>query len=172
MSSKAHRLGQKNYAALFAASLLLPSPALAQAAAEAATVPRDSVPQEERRVTAEDFIATARIIYGPPPELEDCSEESDGDEIVVCREKQDQTRFRVDSTADLDPESRQALDDGLPRAPNVDGPGIFQGKGIASGCWFGGCPPEPAIIIDFDELPEPPPGSDADLIARGLKEAD
>lgn len=32
---------------------------------------------------------------------------------------------------------------------------------------FGSVPP-PAYIVDFDELPEAPPGSDADRIARGL----
>ena len=30
------------------------------------------------------------------------------------------------------------------------------------------CPPPPAIVVDFAALPDAPPGSDADRIARGL----
>jgi hypothetical protein len=79
----------------------------------------------------------------------------------------------VQSTAELDPSSREATFDGLPRAPDVAGDGIFKGKGLLSGgCFLQGCPPPPAVMFDISELPEAPEGSDADLIAKGKKRAD
>ena len=39
---------------------------------------------------------------------------------------------------------------------------------VARGCFIGPCPPPKALIIDIEALPEAPPGSDADRIARGL----
>jgi hypothetical protein len=93
---------------------------------------------------------------------------SDGDEIVVCGFWQEGDRFRVQSTRAINPDDEQALRDGLPRAPNVDGPGIFQGPAtVGGGCFLQDCPPPPAYMVDFSELPEAPEGSDADRIAKG-----
>ena len=56
-----------------------------------------------------------------------------------------------------------------PLTPDVAGPGIFRGPATVSGlCLIPPCPKEPALIIDIESLPEAPPGSDADRIARGL----
>ena len=49
--------------------------------------------------------------------------------------------------------------------------GIFKGKPTVGGLCIPGlqkCPPPPALIVDLAALPQAPPGSDADRIARGL----
>ena len=58
--------------------------------------------------------------------------------------------------------------DKIPRAPNVSGLPDCRQQSACIG--FGKKPPDP-LIIDLKAIPEPPPGSDADLIARGLKPA-
>jgi len=119
-------------------------------------------------VSARDAIEQARKTYGPPPPRKQCRDQGDSEEIVVCaEEEQDDAEFRVKSTNELDPDSREALNDGLPRAPDVAGDGIFKGKGIS----LGGAP-VPAYMFDLSELPQAPEGSDADLIAKGEKPAD
>lgn len=124
--------------------------------------------QDKPVVTAEQVVAEAKAAYGPPPPEPKC-EPSTGDEIVVCGELEEQSQFRVKSSSELDPTSEEAIDDGLPRAPDVAGPGIFRGPATASGCIKGiTCPPPRAIEVDFSALPEAPAGSDADRIGRGL----
>lgn len=126
--------------------------------------------QEPPGLTAEEVIENAEIAYGPPPPEPKC-EQTDEDIIVVCGQLEDQDQFRVKSSSELDPESEEALDDGLPRAPDVTGPGIFKGPATVGKLCIPGlqkCPPPPAIEVDFSQLPEAPPGSDADRIGRGL----
>ena len=120
--------------------------------------------QEVPARSAETVFEQAAIAYTPPPEEPACEASGDEDVIVICAQRQEQSQFRSMSTAQLDPTSKQALDDGLPRGPDVAGPGIFHGPGTGS---FGG-PPPPALIVDVTALPAAPPGSDADRIARGL----
>lgn len=124
------------------------------------------------RVTPEEALQRNQAVYGPQPPRRDCRElnaESGEEEIVVCAEEErDQSQFRVQSTAELDPTGRDGTRDGLPRAPDVAGDGIFKGKGILT---FGSVPP-PAIMFDITELPEAPEGSDADKISKGQKRAD
>lgn len=125
--------------------------------------------QQAPRITAEQVIDTARDAYGPPPPEPACAPQ-EGDEIVVCAREQDNSQFRVKSTSELDPESEEALADGLPRAPDVAGPGIFKGPATVGSLCIPGlqkCPPPPAYMIDFSALPDAPEGSDADLIAKG-----
>jgi hypothetical protein len=55
--------------------------------------------------------------------------------------------------------------------PDVAGPGIFRGPATVSGICLPGifnCPRPPAVFVDVTALPQAPPGSDADRIARGL----
>ena len=55
--------------------------------------------------------------------------------------------------------------------PDVAGPGIFRGPATVSGICVPGifnCPKPPALMVDVTKLPQAPPGSDADRIARGL----
>ena len=100
-------------------------------------------------ITAEEALENARALYSVETRrrVRRCPEPRPG-EILVCREPSD---------TDLgDP------DDGLPRAPDVSGlPDCSQGC-----IRFGRKPPDP-LIIDLKSIPEAPPGSDADRIARG-----
>ncbi|WP_067733020.1 hypothetical protein [Novosphingobium naphthalenivorans] len=87
-------------------------------------------------------------------------------EITVCAPDEDE--FRVKSSADLDPDSAAALNDGRLHTPDVAGGGIFKGKSTMSGmCMIPPCPPEQPYLIDLSSIPEAPAGSDADKIAKG-----
>jgi len=118
--------------------------------------------------------AAAPPAYGPalpkpPPKRCSPTAKDGAKEIVVCG-AQDDAEFRVKSSAELDPNSKEATDDGQLHAPDVSGDGIFKGPATISGlCLIGGCPPPPAYMINFDELPDAPPGSDADKISKGEK---
>ena len=111
----------------------------------------------------------------PPDEtIEDCSPQQEdaaaiSGEIVVCR-RISGNEHRLYSKDEAERRyARETMDQGTIPAPDVAGAGIFRGPTTVSGlCFIPPCPPPPAYIIDFSELPEPPPGSDADRIARGL----
>ncbi len=161
MSSKARlRYARIPLLALFALTSL---PALAQ----------DTV---EPSATAEDILAEAKDAYGPPPPSERCTREQDAATIsgviIVCRRLTDQSEFRTTSPDNAEKRYAEAtMHQGDPQAPNVDGPGIFHGPATVGSMCIPGlqkCPPPPAIIVDFEALPEAPPGSDADRMARGL----
>jgi hypothetical protein len=121
--------------------------------------------QDKPAVTAEQAVVREKEVFGPPAARPRCRSGGTADEIVVCApENSDQ--FRVQSTAESDPDSRAAkrlLDDGIPRAPQV-GTVIDCSKGGCIG--FGSVPP-PAYFIDYATIPEPPAGSDADRISKG-----
>ena len=135
---------------------------------------QDSAYSGEHSATSEDVLADARELYGPPPPMEDCSDEQEAailsGEIIVCRRKVDQNRFLT--LSDDEAQTRYAeetMNMGDPPPPDVAGPGIFKGPATVSGlCFIPPCPREPALIIDVTALPKAPPGSDADRIARGL----
>lgn len=129
-----------------------------------------AISQDRLPVTAEQVAGNAQKAYGPPPPQPACGPQT-GDEIVVCAREQDNSQFRVKSSSEIDPESEQAIDDGLPRAPDVAGPGIFTGPATVGRLCIPGlqkCPPPPALIIDLSALPEAPEGSDADKVAKGV----
>ncbi|GGB93089.1 hypothetical protein GCM10011494_09390 [Novosphingobium endophyticum] len=94
-----------------------------------------------------------------------CAEPERRGDIVVCAQRPDE--FRMPSTGESDPESRQALDDGRLHAPDVAGGGIFRGKATMG---FGAV--TVPYMIDLSSIPEAPEGSDADRIARGEMRAD
>jgi hypothetical protein len=118
-----------------------------------------------------DILADAKERYGPPAPVDDCSAEQEAaiisGEIIVCRRKRDQSRFQT-----LNPDGAQARyadetafrDD--PKAPDFISD--CNDQGWPAGCVRIGKVPEPALIIDVAALPQAPPGSDADRIARGL----
>jgi len=125
--------------------------------------------QDRPAVTAEQVAQSAQKAYGPPPPEPACAPQV-GDEIVVCAREQDNSLFRVKSSAELNPESKDAVDDGLPRAPDLAGPGIFTGPATVGGLCIPGlqkCPPPPALMIDLAALPAAPEGSDADKVGKG-----
>lgn len=125
----------------------------------------------QQGATAEEALVAAGSAYGPPAPVPDC-EDGSGEEIVVCAREQEQSQFRLRSDEQSESDyARQTMDKGDPRPPDVAGPGIFRGPATVGGLCLPGlqkCPPPPAITVDFSALPEAPPGSDADRIARGL----
>ncbi len=145
---------------LLLAALLLSSPLAAQEAAG------DAVPSAPT-VTAEQAIATAQDAYGPPDTRAKpaCPTPRPGDEIVVCAQTEDNSKYRVQSSGDLDPAGAGAKD-GVPRAPDVGT--VYPGVVVATGCFVGPCPPPMPVLIDLKAIPEAPPGSDADRVGQGL----
>lgn len=138
---------------LLAVLLALAAPAAAQQASPAAS-PGPS---------AEQAIEQQKKVFGPPNQNRRCGAPDSSGDIVVCAT--DSKEFRVQSSAELDPNSHAALYDGLPRAPQLD-KGSCKGQ---AGCVGFGYAPEPIYYIDLKAIPEAPPGSDADLIAKGEK---
>lgn len=153
-------------AAVIALALSLPvAPVAGQAADQ--SLDQDASVTDRSQVSAEEALAKSRKVYGPPVPLKDCGEASEEAEIVVCAEEEDQSEFRVQSTTELDPESPEALDDGIPRAPGFKPPPCV--PSLLTLCSkFGGAARAP-VEFDITKLPEAPEGSDADLIAKGLK---
>ncbi len=82
---------------------------------------------------------------------------------MVCGGREASDRERLPLRDEL--ESAHSTNDGVPRAPNVFG--INHGGTSISGCFLPPCPPPVMPDIDFAALPEAPPDSDADKIARG-----
>ncbi len=132
--------------------------------------------QADSAATVEGALAEARNLYGPPPPMEDCSNEQEAailsGEIIVCRRKKDDSEFRTLPSDEAQSRyARETMNRGSPQTPDVAGDGIFKGEPTVGSLCIPGlqkCPPPPAIIVDFDALPVAPPGSDADRIARGL----
>jgi hypothetical protein len=142
------------------AALLLSSPLAAQdAGSDSATA---SAP-----VTAEQAIATAKEVYGPPDARARpaCPAPKPGDEIVVCAQEEDSSKYRVQSSGDLDPAGTGAKDS-APRAPDVGT--AYPGVVVAKGCFIPPCPPPMPVLIDLKAIPEAPPGSDAERVGQGL----
>lgn len=152
---------------LVATSLSLSLPAMAQDAAEpetAAGQPQagDEEGPEPERLTAQDFLEDDEPLVGPPLPP-GCESDPLNNSVVICAPRDDE-KFRVPKT--IDPDRVDAFGD-VPRAPDVFGipnHGVVVGRG----CFIPPCPPEQPIIIDLDAIPEAPPGSDADRVARGL----
>lgn len=126
------------------------------------------------QATSEQAIEAARKTYGPPPPMEDCSKDQEAailsGEIIVCRRIKDQSEFRTMSREEAQNRyAEETMDKGTLATPDVAGAGIFRGPATASGmCFVPPCPKPPVYLIDFSKLPEAPPGSDADRMARGL----
>lgn len=90
-------------------------------------------------------------------------------EIVVCGSKGGDDQ-RITSREEAQDRYAAATQGG--RTPDVAGPGIFRGPATIGGLCVPGvfnCPKPPALIVDVTALPQAPPGSDADRIARGLE---
>lgn len=101
---------------------------------------------------------------------EDCEEDQDAatitGEIIVCRRRSEEENRLYDKEG---AERRHAQRTQGPQPVDVAGGGIFRGEPTVSGlCFIPPCPKDPVYMVDFDELPETPPGSDADRIGRGL----
>ncbi|MEE4201099.1 hypothetical protein [Erythrobacter sp.] len=102
--------------------------------------------------------------------VEDCERENEvakiRGEIVVCRRRGEGSDGVWNKE---DWEARYAARTQGEQPVNVAGGGIFRGPATVGGlCVIPPCPGEAALLIDVEALPEAPPGSDADRIARGL----
>ena len=109
-------------------------------------------------------LAAARAKLGVETVQDRCRSARKSGEIVVCVDRGED--LRVPSTADSDPSSlaaRRALNNGVPRAPQLDR-GSCKGQ---PGCMIGGWAPPQIYVIDLAAIPEAPEGSDADKIAKG-----
>ena len=125
-----------------------------------------SLAAQDTGPSTQDMVDKARQSYGPAPPKPRCDPESqDPDVIVVCGEleKQEQFRVRSDEQAETD-YARETMNKGKPPAPNVDGDGIFKGPAT-----FRLAPPTVPLIIDLEDIPVAPEGSDADRIGKGEK---
>ena len=140
-------------ALLFAA---MPGLALAQAGETAAVqgpaLPGASAPQD-------DAAMSQRLLTGRQAERCRPMQRADGT-IVVCGGKEASEKERLPLRGET--VGAKSTDDGRPRAPNVSGL-----RDCSRGCIGLGGVPAPVYYFDIKALPAPPPGSDADLIAKG-----
>jgi hypothetical protein len=125
-----------------------------------------SLMAQERGSTPQDMVERSRETYGPAPPKPRCDKDSqDPDVIVVCGELEAQEQFRVRSDEQAENDyARETMNRGNPATPNVDGDGIFKGPAT----FRLGVPTVP-LIIDLEQIPTAPDGSDADRIGKGEK---
>jgi hypothetical protein len=88
-------------------------------------------------------------------------------EILVCGGRGESTDGVWDKEDWEQRYANESMNKDNPQAPEAFGI-ANHGTVVARGCFIGPCPPPLAIMIDIEALPEAPPGSDADRIARGL----
>ena len=168
--SRSGRIGRRVPLSSIACLLLAAPAALSAQQAQPIAPPTQASPPE--RI---DLLTQSREIASENAEggLENCSETDEATlisgEIVVCRRSRDDTAaYGFDKKAW---EERYAAETRGADPVDVAGPGIFRGAPTVGSLCIPGlqkCPPPPAIVVDFAALPDAPPGSDADRIARGL----
>lgn len=117
------------------------------------------------------------ITVPPPPAMrsteEECRRQREAavisGEIVVCGSQGGGTNPRITSREEAQTRYAEATQGRGPvQLPEL---GIFRGPATVSGICIPGifnCPKPPALFVDVRALPQAPPGSDADRIARGL----
>jgi hypothetical protein len=125
-----------------------------------------SLAAQDQGASAEEMVDNARKTYGPAPPKPRCDKDSeDPDVIVVCAELEAQEQFRVRTDEDAENDyARETMNRGNPPPPNVDGDGIFKGPAT-----FRLAPPTVPLIIDLEDIPDAPEGSDAARIGKGEK---
>lgn len=107
-------------------------------------------------------IDTAKAATGVPDPRDRCRPKPGSDEIVVCVDRGEDQQIDRGPPDPGTLEGRRALNNGVPRAPQFDR-GSCKGK---PGCITGGYAPPPVYYVDVSKLPDAPPGSDADQIAK------
>ena len=113
-----------------------------------------------------EVISRARSAIGPvSPEQQRraCLAQDKSGDIVVCAPG-DGKEFRVQSSSELDPNSRQATRTGVPRAPKLD-KDACDTRQIT--CFGFGRQRTPMYMIDLSTIGETPKGSDAEKVAKG-----
>jgi hypothetical protein len=122
-----------------------------------ATLPAQAQ-EKDLDARAIEMIEEAKAYYGTGRSLTGCQTAA-ADEIVVCALPKPDRRYR-----EIEPVRRQETKMIALGAPPVGG-----GFGVGAtmrGCILQACPKE-ILIIDVKAIPEPAPGSEAYLIARG-----
>lgn len=130
-----------------------------------ALAPQARAQNDDLDARVAERISITQEMYGVAPPRRRCESSGGDDAIVVCAPDRGED-LRVPSTAETDPGSlaaRRELDNGVPRAPQLDR-GSCKGQ---AGCVVGGWAPPPIYAIDVKAIPEAPEGSDADKIAKG-----
>ena len=120
----------------------------------------EEAPRTDQQIAEGLFSSTTRLTT-PRQRPADCGTTNARGEIVVCGADRGE-QWRVPSTTDSDPTSRQAMNTGVPRAPNVSAL-----PDCSRGCLHFGKPTPKVLTLDLAKIPKAPVGSDADLIARG-----
>ena len=131
-----------------AAALLVAAPARAQTDPDALDA---KVAERLDQAKAAYGVADPRLRCRPTP---------GSDEIVVCVDRGEDQRVERGAPDPNSLEGRRALNGGVPRAPQFD-------KGYCAECPHFGSVPPPVYYTDVSKLPQAPPGSDADKIAKG-----
>ncbi|WP_421851645.1 hypothetical protein [Novosphingobium sp.] len=129
-----------------------PASDAAQAPAASAAAPADSAAADTNAQIAQ------RLLTAGQPKK--CEKSGPDGAIVVCGGREANEKERLPLRGELD--SAHSTRDGLPRAPNVSGL-----PDCSRGCIGFGSVPAPMYFFDITKLPEAPPDSDADRIARG-----
>lgn len=121
-------------------------------------------PADPVGTSAESMAARAKAAYGPlaPQRPKACGTQDKNGEIVVCA-PDDGRQWRIPSSTDSDPNSRQATRTGVPRAPQLDR-GSCKGQ---PGCIGVGRARAPIYMIDLSAIPPTPKDSDAEKVANG-----
>ncbi|GAA0264989.1 hypothetical protein GCM10009127_00170 [Alteraurantiacibacter aestuarii] len=127
--------------------------------------------QEAEVLTAEQAIENSREYWSVEPEdTDDCADAQaeDPDVIVVCRDVADPERYTFERPPRADVE---VTGSGAPRAQ--DPGGMLMPCSAYTLCVgkLGRVPP-PAVVTDFDALPETPAGSEAARLYGGPTDAD
>ena len=150
-------------AVLLAATVLpFASPAVAQGTDGDVDETAPSEEPQAEPVTADTIIDDSEPVVGPPLPPE-CEPDPLQNRVVICAPR-DNAKFRIQDGPDW---RTVDMKGDTPRAPDTFGiPN--HGMVVGRGCFIPPCPPEQPIIIDLDAIPEAPPGSDADRVARGL----
>lgn len=129
-----------------------PTADAAQAPAASAAASADSADADSNAQIAQ------RLLTAGQPKK--CEKAGPDGAIVVCGGREANEKERLPLRDQLD--SAKSTNDGLPRAPNVSGL-----RDCSRGCIGFGSAPTPMYFFDITKLPEAPPDSDADKIARG-----
>lgn len=132
-------------------------------------------PQETGEQAAMDppVVIDLTLPSSSPASSEECDEQADAariaGEIVVCRSLGEESDGYYDPQRVQEAVGRRTIG---PIAPDVDGSGLklpTEGSLIAIIVTVPtGEPGEQPLMVDLEALPEAPPGSDADRIAKGL----
>ncbi len=119
--------------------------------------------QDEGPVTAEEALYNADELWklkpGEEDEVDPCDQPEDPDVILICRESVDPERYMFERAPDQRAGAEhRTTGSGLPRVDLNDSCLNTRGR---ENCIMVGEVPPPAIIVDFEALPETPEGSAA-----------